>query len=119
MNNIYSFLQYGQFADVLDPMIVVGLAVGVLFVSGLMVYQSKDKNINYDDLEDDEQDVVDIIRNSDDKIRQKEISNQLDWEDTKTSRITSSLVENNVVEKVREERENYIKISQDLKKDED
>lgn len=114
MNNIYSFLQYGRFAEALDPVILVVLAFGVLIVSGFMIYQSRDKNISYEDLEDDEQNVVDIIRNNDNKIRQKEISNQLEWKDTKTSRITSSLIKDNVVEKIREDRENYIKISEDI-----
>lgn len=112
MNNIYSLLQYGGLADTIDPTILIVMAFGVLFVSGIMIYQGRNESTSYEDLEANEQDVIDIIRDNGNMIRQKEISNQLEWKDTRTSRITSSLLKNNVVEKIREDRENYIKISE-------
>lgn len=97
----------------IDP--VVGLLIlSVIFLtSSLLVYKKRSSELSYEDLDSEEKEVVDLINSNGGKLKQKEVSDNLGWEDTKTSRITSSLVKDDFVIKSRSERENYIKINND------
>lgn len=89
----------------------IGIAiVGIMIFLGIgYVLGSTDSEVwTYESLSDDEQMVVDLIRDNNGRINQKQISDDLDWSDAKTSRITSSLIEIDVVTKSREDRQNYI-----------
>lgn len=93
-----------------EPYVYVAIVV-VLTVTlsyGMKRYYDQ-KIITYDELTDEEQQLIDVF-NDETKIPQKTVSNQLDWSDAKTSRVTSQLVEKQVIEKQRVDRENYLQI---------
>ena len=111
MYNISLLLQYGNIAgEVLSPVLLTILGFAVLLTSSFLVIQNvrKDDSLNYDNLNDDESDIIELLKENENKIKQKDISDKLGWDDTKTSRLTSSLVENGFLEKKREDRENYL-----------
>lgn len=98
----------------LDPIIasVIVLLVAVLYAGSVAYRRSKtDSRWSVSELDDEEEDIVELLQENDGKINQKEISNEMEFSDAKTSRLTSSLINKNAVDKVREERQNYVIIN--------
>lgn len=98
----------------LDPIIasVIVLLVAVLYAGSVAYRRSKtDSRWSVSELDDEEEDIVELLQENDGKINQKEISNEMEFSDAKTSRLTSSLINKNAVDKVREERQNYVTIN--------
>lgn len=63
-----------------------------------------------EDMNEEQSDVLTLIQEGDGEIKQKAISDKLEWSDAKTSRVTSELTEANAVTKVRKDRQNYLQI---------
>lgn len=98
----------------LDPIIasVIVLLVAVLYAGSVAYRRSKtDSRWSVSELDDEEEEIVELLQENDGKINQKEISNKMEFSDAKTSRLTSSLINKNAVDKVREERQNYVIIN--------
>lgn len=97
----------------IDPMFYIIVLSIIFFLIGGVVYKVKSRDDDlwiYDNLSEDEQTFVDVLENNEENTKQKYISDQLDWSDAKTSRVTSSLVEKNVIKKERNERLNYVNL---------
>lgn len=94
----------------------IGIAiVGVMILLGIgyVLVSTDSEGWTYESLSEDEQMVVDLLRDNNGRVNQKQISDDLEYSDAKTSRITSSLIEMNVVTKSREDRQNYIILNTD------
>lgn len=106
--------------QIFDPVIMVLILSITMFITGSVVYKLKisdDNEWEYDNLSEDEKQYVDVIENNNDGlVEQKSISDSLDWSDAKTSRITTSLIDKNVITKERNDRTNYVDISYKNKK---
>lgn len=98
----------------LDPIIasVIVLFAAVLYAGSVAYRRSKtDTRWSVSELNDEEEDIVELLQENNGKINQKEISDEMEFSDAKTSRLTSSLIDKNAVDKVREERQNYVIIN--------
>lgn len=60
--------------------------------------------------DDPENEVMEYLRENDGRVKQKDLTEDLDWSKTKVSRVTSSLEEQDKVSKLRIGRENIIEI---------
>jgi uncharacterized membrane protein len=94
------------------------LVLAVLFctvlLAGAVLYIQRsedDDKWTSDELNDEQSNVIDYLEENDGKILQKSISDNFDWSDAKTSRITSELIDLGAVEKTRDNRQNYISIN--------
>lgn len=101
-------------------MLVIGIGAVLLVVSVVLfkLYSNREhqddttSNVNSDgSLPDDpEEKVMEYLRENDGKVKQKDLTEDLDWSKTKVSRVTSSLEDQNKVSKLRIGRENIIEI---------
>lgn len=92
---------------------VVTLIVILVFV-GVYYYRKRDTdNVKYEMLDKEEKQVVDLLQDKED-VEQKKISEQLEWNDAKTSRVTSSLINKNIVDKYRESRTNRVELQENM-----
>ncbi|MFT4892364.1 MAG: putative membrane protein [Candidatus Nanohaloarchaea archaeon] len=102
-----------------DYSYIIGGAVALLLVSviiyGGYIYR---KRINLENLEDvyadlseDQQDIVELLRENDGEMLQKDVVNSSDYSKAKISGLVSELVEKDVIEKEKEGRSNKLKIS--------
>ena len=106
----------------LDPVIAsIILLIVVLMSASSVAYRrvNTDPGWSIDDLESDEKSVVDLLENNKGRVEQKLISDEMKWSDAKTSRLTSSLIDKEVVEKVRENRQNYVILDNGARHEED
>jgi len=106
----------------LDPVIAsIILLIVVLISASSVAYRrvNTDSGWSIDDLEGDEKSVVDLLENNKGRVEQKLISDEMKWSDAKTSRLTSSLIDKKVVEKVRENRQNYVILDNGARHEED
>lgn len=94
----------------IDPLITVFIVSILLVLSSFLVYKRRSSELSYEDLDSEQKEVIDLIKENEGRIKQKEVSKNLNWDDTKTSRITTSLIDSGLVEKRRSERENYLSI---------
>lgn len=95
----------------IDPLITVSIVSILSFLSGILVYKRRSSELSYEDLDSEQKEFIDLIKQNGGKIKQKEVSENLEWPDTKTSRITTSLINDGFVDKNRSDRENYITIN--------
>lgn len=105
-----------------EPIVAVVVILSVLAVAvGYKVMGSNDKETwSVSDLEEDEVRIVEFLRSSEDKIvKQKELSNEFDWSDAKVSRLTSDLIDKNVVNKERIDRQNYVELNEEKEETKD
>jgi uncharacterized membrane protein len=108
------------------PLIPIGGGVGVVILIVISVLfmksrtaNSEDKNDstwNTDELKTEGEKIVEILESNNGRIKQKEVASELDWSDSKVSRVTSSLEEKGVIEKLTIGRENVLDLKEDKKK---
>lgn len=92
------------------------LITPVVFLLYYLVYyfrNSSSENWSVDDLTSEEKEIVEMIRKRNGEINQVVISENTDWSDAKVSRLTSSLISKEVIDKSRRDRENYISLKED------
>lgn len=108
--------------DSLDPVIVSGIAVLVVIMYASSVAYRRvgaEDGWSMSDLESEEENIVDLLEENKGRIEQKLISDEMEWSDAKTSRLTSSLIDKEVVDKVRDDRQNYVVLKDDNRSEED
>lgn len=113
------YLLFIESLDIVTASIIVVIMV-VFYVAGATYRRTRSsEGWKLSDLEDDEEDIVHLLEDNDGRVEQKMISDSMDWSDAKTSRLTSDLINKNVVEKVREDRQNYVVLKEDSRTQED
>lgn len=65
----------------------------------------------YSDLSDDERDIVELLRENDGEMLQKDVVNSTEYSKAKISGVVSDLVEKGIIEKEKEGRSNKLRIS--------
>lgn len=69
-----------------------------------------------DELKTEGEKVVELLEENEGRIKQKDLKSTLDWSDSKASRVTSSLEEKGVIEKLTIGRENVISLEEEGRK---
>lgn len=108
--------------DSLDPVVASSIALLVVIVYASSVAYRRvgtEDGWSVKDLESEEQNIVNLLENNKGRIEQKLISDEMEWSDAKTSRLTSSLIDKEVVDKVRDDRQNYVILKDDNRSEED
>ncbi len=96
--------------DYLEYLILVAL---LILAAGLYIYRKKgsDRNsINYDELKEDQIEVVELITENNGEMLQKDIVEESDYSKAKISGVVSELEEKDIVEKTKEGRSNKVKL---------
>lgn len=102
-----------------DYSYIIGGAVALLLISAIIyggyIYRKRINLENledvYSDLSEDQQDIVELLRENDGEMLQKDVVNSSDYSKAKISGLVSELVEKDVIEKEKEGRSNKLKIS--------
>jgi uncharacterized membrane protein len=91
---------------------IIVFVIVILLVAPVLYVQQKDNDDNWSvqELDEEQTRVINYLKKEDGKTLQKSISENFDWSDAKTSRITSELIEKGAVEKNRQDRQNYISV---------
>lgn len=91
---------------------IIVFVIVILLVAPVLYVQQKDNDDNWSvqELDEEQTRVINYLKKEDGKTLQKSISENFDWSDAKTSRITSELIERGAVEKNRQDRQNYISV---------
>lgn len=95
------------------PLALVG--IGLLIAAGGLIYRrtsSDDGGWSEDELQTEEEQVVSLLEEHDGRMKQKSLADTFDWSDAKVSRVTSSLAENDVLEKLTIGRENVLQLNE-------
>lgn len=102
-----------------DPLIAVIAFLGFLAASSVAytVRSRGEDGWATEDLNEDQSDALNLIMNEGGEVKQKTVSNRLDWSDAKTSRITSELTDIGAVSKVRKDRQNYLQVNEENRRD--
>lgn len=97
--------------------VVILIVISVLFMKRRTTNSEDENNStwNTDELKTEGEKIVEILESSDGRIKQKEVASELDWSDSKVSRVTSSLEEKSVIEKLTIGRENVLNLKEDEK----
>lgn len=96
----------------LIPAVIVSLLVAAVY---FVVVSREEIEAAYDDLSDDEVDVLEMVRDNGNSMLQKDIVDQSDYSKAKISGVISSLEEKGIVKKSKEGRSNKISISRKYK----
>ena len=94
--------------------IFVGLVLAVLVVTAIALgrrFFRKSVEDEFDELSDDQIELIDLLRENEGSMLQKDIVNTMDYSKAKVSGIVKELVENEILEKEKEGRSNRLKIS--------
>lgn len=107
---------YENFSSPLDyARPLASIIVLALILSGVYVWRRQENGENvenvYEDLSEDEIDVVEILRKNNGEMLQKDIVNASEYSKAKISGVVSGLVEKEIVEKKKEGRSNKLTIS--------
>ncbi|MFB6175509.1 MAG: helix-turn-helix transcriptional regulator [Candidatus Nanohalobium sp.] len=93
---------------------VVPLGVFALLIGGgvfIVLKSRRDIEEAYEDLSEDEKDVLDMIRENENSMLQKDIVDQSEYSKAKISSVISGLEDNGIVKKSKEGRSNKVSIS--------
>lgn len=107
----------------LSPAVIgsVALIITILSLIGAYKYRSKDEEDenewSSEDLETEEEKVVSLLEENDGRIKQKSVSDEFDWSDTKVSRVTGELEEENIIRKLTVGRENVLDLNEGQRSD--
>lgn len=96
----------------LVPLLIVSLVGAVAY---FLVISREELESAYEDLSEDEVDVLDMVRENGNSMLQKDIVDQSDYSKAKISGVISSLEEEGIVKKSKEGRSNKISISRKYK----
>lgn len=92
----------------------LALTAAILSLLGYFLYRrlnQEDIENTYSDLEDDEIEVLEVLRENDGSMLQKEVVDTLDYSKAKISGVVSNLVEEDILLKEKEGRSNRLSIS--------
>ena len=116
-----TFMQSGTQNFPIDPAIGVGvITVFIILIAGGVLYSRRsggDSNWSTSDLQTEEERIVELLENNDGRIKQKMVAEEFDWSDAKVSRVTSSLEEDEVLEKLMIGRENVLELNESDRED--
>lgn len=90
------------------PILIVSLLVGGIY---LAVKSREDIEEAYENLSEDEKEVLDMIRDNDNSMLQKDIVDESDYSKAKISSVISGLEEEGIIKKSKEGRSNKISIA--------
>lgn len=95
---------------------ILGLLTLISLAAGLGFLYWRRRNMEdietvYGDLSEDEKDVIQLLKDNDGEMLQKDVVNSTDYSKAKISGVVSELVEKEIVEKEKEGRSNKLKIS--------
>lgn len=111
IENTENALLYLEFFESnLLAIVVLFSLLCVITLGTYMRLKSENSESSIDSLEGNEKKVVDFVKSNGGEVKQKRISDEFEWSDAKTSRISTSLVEKGVVEKNRKDRQNVLEI---------
>lgn len=108
MNPGQKNLVTSQIGSLNAEVIVLVLIIGSISISAIYIRSKNDGTLGISDLSEEQRDLVEYLNNNESRIPQKSASEQFEWSDARTSRVTSELVELGVVNKEREDRRNYL-----------
>ncbi|MFT4867936.1 MAG: putative membrane protein [Candidatus Nanohaloarchaea archaeon] len=102
-----------------DYSYIIGAAAALLALTvaayGAYFYRKRrnleDLETVYSDLSDDQRDIVELLRENDGEMLQKDVVNSSEYSKAKISGLVSELVDKDVIEKEKEGRSNKLKIS--------
>lgn len=102
-----------------DAVVAVVAFLAVLAVSSVAyaVRSRGEEGWAIEDLNEDQSDVLNLVMDEGGEVKQKTVSNRLEWSDAKTSRITSELTDIGAVSKVRKDRQNYLQVNEENRRD--
>ncbi len=83
------------------------VVIGLVFL-GWKYYERLNANSVFDELSEDEKGVVDMLRDNDGEMLQKDVVDQSDYSKAKISGIVSTLVDNEIIDKEKEGRSNKL-----------
>lgn len=109
-------LMYEAFSSTNNYLKIAGSIVGILGIGsiGYLIWRRKTRdNINeiYEDLSDDEIDIIELLVENEGKMLQKDVVNSSQYSKAKISGLVSSLVDKEVITKQKEGRSNKLTIS--------
>ena len=98
-------------------MAIVALLFLLVISSVVYATRSQGNDWSLGDLNEDQSDVLNLIMEENGEVKQKTVSNRLGWSDAKTSRITSELTDIGAVSKVRKDRQNYLQVNEETRRE--
>lgn len=75
--------------------------------------RSKKTRTNSHRLKSDQESIVEFVMENGGRVKQKEITNSLDWSKSKISRVTNKMEDKNLLSKLKIGRENVVKLNED------
>ena len=110
---------YEEFSSPLNYIKIATLPVSALVLIGIsyIVWRRKtrdDIEEIYDDLSEDEIDVIELLRQNNGEMLQKDVVNSSEYSKAKISGVVSSLVDKEIIEKRKEGRSNKLTISKNF-----
>lgn len=99
--------------------VVILVIVSVLFMKNRTTNSEEKDNTtwNTDELKTEGERIVEILESNDGRVKQKKVASELDWSDSKVSRVTSNMQEKGVIEKLTIGRENVLNLKEDDKEE--
>jgi uncharacterized membrane protein len=105
---------YEPFSDtetqIIDPKLILGI-ISTLIIISLIIYKlrtNKNDEENLEDLNEDEKEVIEILKDNNGEILQKDIVNETEYSKAKISEVISSLEEHQMISKEKDGRSNKI-----------
>jgi uncharacterized membrane protein len=90
----------------------IAVVVVILFLAALIVRRKRrDLSEEYENLSDDQKEVLDLLEDNEGEYLQKDLVQELDYSKAKVSGIVSELVEKGIIKKTKEGRSNKLSIS--------
>lgn len=111
---------YQSFSSRISPLQIAALAIAAALIAlggyfGYRRLQMEDIENVYDELEDDEIELLDLLREKDGSMLQKDAVESMDYSKAKVSGIVSGLVEKDVLRKEKEGRSNMLSITKNYR----
>lgn len=91
--------------------VIILLSIGAAAVLGARQYLKKSVEDEYSELSEDEIDLIELLRENEGSMLQKDIVQSMDYSKAKVSGIVKDLVEKEILEKEKEGRSNQLSIS--------
>lgn len=99
-----------DYAKVVAGVVLILISAGLIYL--LWRHRNKEKLEKvYGDISEDEKDVLELLRENDGEMLQKDVVNSSDYSKAKISGLVSELVDKEIVEKEKEGRSNKLKIA--------